>query len=353
MSSKLAFLIFNLSCLIPILSACAPFGITPTTEPPFHVVADGLLGPLGLARLPDGSLLVAEAGTGQNDDSGGVSLVKPDGSSGRLISGLRSSTDAGDLAGVNTVALSPGGDKIYLGNFAQGHLWTLPLTAEQQQNGLAIPAAPLTTEQLTPAMLPLNNVRLINPFDLAFDDDGVPVVVDASGNGVAKELPDGTTRFFHRFDRLPDTSADSPKVTIDPVPTGLLRQGDEYYVTLLGGCPYPPQSGMLVAIDENRNQRTIVAGLNMPIDIAQGPDGTFWLLEFATFKPDSSCFSGEGYQPNSGRLSRLLPDGTLEPALESLNFPASLLPLPDGSLYISLVFDGQVVQVRPGVGSRE
>jgi len=330
--------------IIAALTACNIID-QPATEPQIRVVAEGLLGPLGLATLPDGSLLVAEAGTGERDDSGGVSLIKPDGSQGRLISGFPSSRDAGDLAGVNMVALAPDGDKIYLGNFIQGHLWTLPLTAAQQQAGLDIPDTPLTSEQLTPEMLRLNNVQLINPFDLVFDANGVPVVTDASGNGVATENPDGTIHFFHRFDRLPDPTADSNKVTIDPVPTGLLRVGDEYYVTLFGGCPYPPESGLLVAIDENRNQRTVIGGLNMPIDIARGPDGTLWLLEFAKFRPDDSCFTGQGYQPNSGRLSRLLPDGTLEPVLESLNFPASVLPLPDGTFYLSQVFDGQVVHI--------
>ena len=50
------------------LTACgnARTRLEPTATPArprFEVVAEGLLGPLGLAVLPDGSLLVAEAGT--------------------------------------------------------------------------------------------------------------------------------------------------------------------------------------------------------------------------------------------------------------------------------------------------
>jgi len=318
---------------------------TPPTEPQTRVVAQGLVGPIGLARLPDGSLLVAEAGTGQKDTSAGVSLITPDGQVGRLISGLPSSRDAGDLAGVNLVALAPAGDKIYIGNFGQGHLWTLPLNSEQQQNGLAIPDTPLSTDNLTPAMDRLNNVFLTNPFDITFDANGVPVVTDASGNGVAKENPNGTTRFIHRFEELPDPTADSERVTIEAVPTGITRVGNEYYVTLTGGCPFPEEGGQLVAIDEQRNQRTIVDNLNMPIDVAQGPDGVIWVLEFARFTPGASCFTGEGYQPNTGRLSQLRSDGTLEPVLEALNFPGAVLPAPDGSVYVSQVFEGRVIQI--------
>lgn len=318
---------------------------TPTPEPQIRVVAEGLLGPIGLAVLPDGSLLVAETGTGERDDSAGVSLVRPAGQSGRLISGLPSGRDSGDLAGVNLVALAPARDKIYVGNFGAGHLWTLPLTPEQQREGVALPEQPFTTAQLTPAMEKLNNVALTNPFDITFDAQGVPVVTDASGNGVAKENPDGTTRFIHRFAELPDPSATSEQVTIEAVPTGITRVDDEYYVTLTGGCPYPEQAGRLVAIDEARHQRTIVDSLNMPIDVALGPDGTLWVLEFARFTPGTSCFTGEGYQPNTGRLSRLQPDGSLRVMVDKLNFPGAVLPLPDGSVYLSEVFTGRVIQI--------
>ena len=50
---------------------------TPEPVPPvITTVVDGLLGPIGLAALPDGSLLVAEEGTGGRDDSAGVTLAR-------------------------------------------------------------------------------------------------------------------------------------------------------------------------------------------------------------------------------------------------------------------------------------
>ncbi len=324
---------------------------TPLPPPQIEVIADGLFAPLGLAPLPDGDLLVAEEGTGKRDDSAGVTLITADGQIGRLISGLPSSRDSGDLAGVNLVSIAPDGTTLYIGNFGATHLWTLPLS--DGGRGLALPPSPYTTDDLGQAMVRLNNVMLVNPFDMTYTADGAPVVTDASGNGVAVETTEGATRFFHRFDRL--TAPADPNVTVEAVPTGITRVGDRYLVTLTGGCPFPKGVGQVVAIDMARNQHTLFDGLNMPIDVALGPDGALWVLEFASFTPDASCFSGTGYQVKSGRLSRLAPgcltdDGvragcTLETVVDQLNFPGAVAPLPDGSLYVSEVFDGRILHI--------
>ncbi|MBI3957889.1 MAG: ScyD/ScyE family protein, partial [Chloroflexi bacterium] len=289
----------------------------------------------------------AEEGTGKRDNSAGVTLITTDGRVGRLISGLPSTQDAGDLAGVPLIAFSPDRTRLYLGNFGQGHLWALDLTPEQQASGFPLPDTPLSPADLRPVMGRLNNVLLVNPFDLTFDSDGRPVVTDASANGVAVETANGKTRFFHRFAPLPNPA--QPADTIEAVPTGIERlHDDEFLVTLTGGCPYPAGGGQLVAVDTRRNQRTLIDGLNMPIDIARGPDGTLWLLEFARFTPGASCFTGAGYQPESGRLSRLLPDWTVEPVLTDLSFPGAVLPAPDGSLYISEVLTGRILRITFG-----
>ncbi|MDX1414427.1 MAG: ScyD/ScyE family protein [Candidatus Promineifilaceae bacterium] len=328
----------------------APVQAAPTKvalAPQVTVIAEGLINPVGMAELPGGGLLVAEEGSGENDNSAGVSLITADGEMGRLISGLPSGRDAGDLSGVPLVAVSEAGDKLYLAHFqfSDGHLWTLDLP---QDAPLTLRKAPYTVNDLTPEMLPSGNVFLVNPFDMTFDPDGSPVVTDASGNGVAKETADGQTRFFHRFADLTDPANEQMK--IDAVPTGITRVGSEYFVTLTGGCPYPAGSGLLVAIDEERSQRTLVDGLHMPIDVAQGPDGTIWVLEFARFDPEGSCFSGADYLPGTGRLSRLRDDNTLEPVLTDLNFPGAVLPDAAGNLYISEIFDGRIsyIQFTPG-----
>ncbi|MBK8901248.1 MAG: ScyD/ScyE family protein [Anaerolineaceae bacterium] len=323
--------------LLFLFTACQP---EPEVEATLQTreFANGLLNPAGMAELPDGTVLVAEEGTGKNDFSAGVSLITPDGQVGRLISGLPSGRDSGDLSGVPFVKLSPDGRTLYTSHFNLGALYALPASGS-----FTLPETPFTADNLAKRMEPLNNVQLINPFDMTFDPNGIPVVSDASGNGVAKETADGATRFFHRF-----SSIQVDNGSIDPVPTGIERVNREYFVTLFGGCPYPANSGQLVAIDENRNERIVLDGLNMPIDVARGPDGTIWLLEFARFRQDASCFSGAGYLANSGRLSRVSVNGDLELVLDGLNFPTSVLPRADGSLLISQVFEGNIIEVYWG-----
>ena len=333
------------SLLLVLLLACQArqdeVTVVAYSQPEVSVLLEGLIHPLGMALLPDGGLLIAEEGTGKNDLSAGVSLLTAEGEYGRFISGLPSSRDSGDLSGVPFVAVAPDGARIYLSYFNAGGLLTLPLPAERP---LTLPATPYGPDDLELTMTPLNNVRLSNAFAVAFDRDGIPVVSDATENGVAKKTESGQTRFIHRFSELSDPA--NERLTVDPVPTGIARVGAEYYVTLFSGCPYPAGSGQLVAIDESRNERVIVAGLNLPIDVAQAADGTIWLLEFAEFEEGGSCFDGSGYLPHTGRLSRIMPDGTVAVVLDGLNFPSAVLPLPDGSLYVSEIFANRILHIQ-------
>ena len=184
---------------------------------------------------------------------------------------------------------------------------------------------------------------LVNPFDMTYADDG-------SARRQRRQRQRRGHRERRRYDSLLSSLcqleiADQPSYPVEAVPTGIIRMDDEYWVTLLGGCPYPAGGGRLVAIDEQRNQRTVLDGLNMPIDVAMGPDGNIWVLEFATFPPGGDCFSGADYQVESGRLSRLHDDGTLETVIDNLNFPGAVLPMPDGSLYVSEVLPGRVLHI--------
>ncbi|NNC43364.1 MAG: ScyD/ScyE family protein [Acidimicrobiia bacterium] len=335
-------------CLLPgitliLLATACGEDVPLTIDPPYvSVVAEGLINPLGLTALPDGGVLIAEEGTGQGDNSAGLSVLTSDGRVGRVVDGLPSSRDAGDLSGAPLAGVSPDGRTAYVAHFGAPGLLTFPIPEEGLQPATKANPA-LQIDELTPTMTRLNEVFLVNPFDITFDTNGVPVVTDASGNGLATAKPDGTVIFTHRFGKLNDPQQGSLK--IDAVPTGVTRVEDEYYVTLTGGCPYPAGAGVVVAAGPERAQRTVATGLNMPIDVERGPSGSIWLLEFAQFDPDSSCFSGEGYRPETGRLSRLEDDGSTTTVLTGLDFPGSVIEDTNGDLYVTEIFSGRLLRL--------
>ena len=130
--------------------------------------------------------------------------------------------------------------------------------------------------------------------------------------------------------------------------TGISWVDSQIYLTLLGDCTAETGGGRLVAIDGSGKQRLLADKLHMPIDIVTDDDGTVWLLEFAAYAPSTDCFQGIGFQQETGRLSRLNSDGVLEPVVTGLNYPTALLPLPDGSFYVTELVEGRLLHITMG-----
>ena len=100
-----------------LIGAC----VSPSSDDPpaagvtISVAAEGLVAPIGLAETPDGRVLVAEDGTGNDDFSAGISIIEGD-STRRLISGFPSGRDSGDLSGSALVGVGWDGT-VFVGNF--------------------------------------------------------------------------------------------------------------------------------------------------------------------------------------------------------------------------------------------
>lgn len=312
-------------------------------------VVEGLYHPVGMALLPDGSVLVSEMGSmevdnrfGFDPDSAGISILSPDGSVRRLVSGFPSGRDPSDLLGVLALAVSPDQETIYIGHHNAQRLYTLPVSA-----ALSPRRQPYTPQELDTAMVGARGARnafLLHPFDIAFSAEGMPLVTDSLANSIVFVSEDGARRSLHRFAALDDPRRPGGK--LEAVPRGIARLGDELCVALFTGCPHPPNSGELVVIDLEGRQRTLVDNLNMPIDVAIDDEDNVWLLEFAAAMDGDACFSAGDLEARSGRLSRLKRDGAMETIVDNLDFPGAVLPLPDGSLYISEVYAGRVLHLR-------
>ena len=327
---------FNRLILLAMAFALLSFGGQAQREPVIRTIVEGLYYPAGLALLPDGGLLIAEAG-GHGERSAGISLLTPEGELGRLISGIRSAFSRDNLISAPVLALTPDGATILIG-LAGSQLYSLPSEAARR-----LPDEPFGPRDLQRRQAERGSVFLLHPFDIAFDGQGAPVVTDAAGNGLVAENADGSLRYLRRFAALDNPQHGGGR--LEALPTGLARHRDAFYVTLFGGWLQVSNSGELVALYDDGRHRTIVDGLNMPVAVAADGGGALWLLEFAANAPRDSCFSGLDQQDASGRLSRISPQGGLQTVLEDLHFPTAVLPLADGSLYVTEAYSGRLLHI--------
>jgi DNA-binding beta-propeller fold protein YncE len=105
------------------------------------------------------------------------------------------------------------------------------------------------------------------------------------------------------------------KMETDPVPTGIaFDENGNAYVSLLPGEPFLPGSGKIIKVTPKGEKSEFLSGLTMPTDIRRGPDGNFYVVQFA--------MTGEkGPMPMSGSVLRVGMDGKMETVLEKLMFP--------------------------------
>ena len=174
--------------------ALTSFKATALNDLTIRTIAEGLYYPVGMALLPDGGVLIAEAG-GRAERSAGISLLLPDGELGRLVSGVPSGPVSRNLIGAPAVAVSPDGASIIIG-FAGSQFHSLPSAAARR-----LPDAPLSPLDLQRRQAERGSIFLLHPFDISFDDAGAPVATDAAGNGLVGERADGSLGHLHRFPR--------------------------------------------------------------------------------------------------------------------------------------------------------
>ena len=279
-----------------------------------EVVVRGLVNPRGFTWLPDGRMVVAEAGSG--GPTARVVSVEADGSLAEQLGGLptarvvfRGISGVADVemgASSDLYALLAGGDIDR--NLAHNGLYRL------DGAGGADLVADIS------AFIRDNPVAAL-PGD--YDDDGQPYrllptrerdgffVSEGNSCQVLRVGLDGSVA------RVADLSAESW------VPTGLAPSDDGLpLVATFTAAPFAPGSARVLRIEPDGSTGTAWSNLTMVTDLAPGPGGDSYALEMA------SGYSQEtgGPVPNSGRLVRLRADrpDTPEVLVEGLHLPAHL-----------------------------
>jgi len=312
------------------------------------VAEAGKGGPKCVAGVPEGNLCVGL--------TGGISIINPDGSHRRLLSGLASISDEGGVAATGPDGLSQNTD---------GSLFTIITSCPQQvadlpasvfgaslvntvkaQVGRIIKQVPggyepkaevgrfdwdwsLSHKGLVPGQFPD-----CNPYGILSDDGTSHWVVDAATNTLDRILADGSVQVVSFFPN--PTSSDA-------VPTCVSRGPDRaLYIGELTGGGNGPGASRIWRVDPRPGHRTPTlwaTGLTA-VTGCGWVNGNFYATEFSTL-------GFESFQPGTGAVVRV-PAHSTSPitVVDGLSFPQGLAGT-GNTLYVS---DWSIApaQVPPG-----
>ena len=192
-----------------------------------------------------------------------------------------------------------------------------------------------------------------NPYGIALAPDGSYLVADAGGNDLLAVDANGNVSFVAGFlasfqpapvdptaSPAPDPAASPQMIPMQAVPTSVTVGPDgAYYVGQLTGFPFPVGGASVWRVVPGEDPTVYASGFTNIMDLAFGPDGTLWVVEFA----HNGLLSGD---MTGGLLS--VPAGGGEPTLvatDGLMAPGGVTVGADGTVYVS---NGSVM---PGGGS--
>ena len=268
----------------------APAVVAPTT------VASGLDNPRGLAFDRNGALYVAEAGKGGTAPcrpgpeggqvcfglSGAITKIAR-GSQRRVVSGLPSSAapDGTQASGPSDVYVDKRGKVLYLIGLGgspdlRDQVTELANTAKLYRIGARSAVAdPGAYEKRA-------NPDGVQPPDTNPNSVTDGAIADAGGNSLLKLGSNGRLSTLATFAGRSVTGPAGTPVTMQAVPTSVVRGPDgSYYVGELTGFPFPAGQARVWKVRPGHRATVYATGFTNIIDLAFGPDGKLLVLEIA------------------------------------------------------------------------
>ena len=334
------------------VTVTAPAGAATDAE----VIASGLNSPRGLTFAPNGTLYVAEAGTGGSGpcfpgpegepvcfgNTGSVTRIDRKGGQTRVLTGLPSiANEDGGGFGIGPSDVSfRSKDRMYvtvgLGldlDFSN----TIPELADMGElirarvsKGTWTTVADLA--EFEDAENPTGDEENSNPNSVVAVGSR-QVVVDAGANDVLRVSARGDISVLATF---PNRMVDAPEflglppgtqIPMDAVPTSVVRGPDKaYYVGQLTGFPFPLGAANVYRIVPGHEPEVFASGFTNIIDVAFD-EGTLYVLEIAK----NGLLSGD----LTGALIRVDRDGTQHEVMSEGLFAPGGLTIRNGVAYVS------------------
>lgn len=326
----------------------------PPAELDGEVVIEGLNGPQGLYVDGEGTLWVVDSGFGGDEEieyfnPNSYALEAAQLGTTANIARLNDDGETEVVASVPSVAV--GTDFLGLGRMVEldgtiyatvgawhinlGEEVTVPLhgTVVAVEDGEATALADLWSHELEFNPDETTNIET-HPYGIAVGNDGLLYVTDAAANALLTVDPaTGDVETVVGFEGLPgvfpNPYRDNQTIT-DPVPTNVVITEDgRIFVSFLSGAPFVPGSAKVVEVMEDGSVTDFAPGLTMLVDLAQGPDGNLYGVQFG-------MFTQEGPVPNSGSVVRIFDDGSAEVVVEGLPFATAIAFNDAGDAYIAI-----------------
>lgn len=312
----------------------------PPADPTVEVFASGLLAPQGIEVDGAGTVWVAEQGTGAADSR--ISAITPDGQVHPFLVGLASNIVQGSPEGVHHVQIR------------NGVLWAAQGLGEMSPEGNLLrvdlagwspgdPPLGLGDADVEPvgafvlAHAFAADTDQTNIYNMAFAPDGDLYLTDASANAILRrDAGTGALSVFAELPGIDNPTGMGPPV-MQAVPTGIVHDGSRFLVTAFPGFPFPAEHSRVFEVDDAGSVSLFQNGLTSAVDMAFGPDGDVYVVEFGRF--------GQGFEPATGRVVRLTA-GEMEVVLEGLDFPAGIAFESADVFYLSSFGAGEVLRVE-------
>lgn len=348
------------------LSAAAPADAHDSGGP--TVVATGLDSPRHLT-VSQGKLYVVEAGRGGSGPcaehpelgnycfgfTGAVTRVDPYGKDRRVIGGLPSISNGQDSLGPSDISLRGrtwvltsglGADPAFRNNFGDGGpLLATLLTGTLGHKGFHVYADVGANETLNN---PDGTDHDSNPTGLLRQGDSY-YLTDSGGNAVVKVSPWRTFSTVAALPPVPTTQAlPAPPIPAgfpaDAVPTSVVKGPDgALYVSQLVGFPFEPGSSSVWRIAPGGQPEKWATGLTNVTDLAFGPDGRLYVVQIA----DKGLIDAGG---PIGSLVRVTPGGSTHTTVAGGLFAPYGVAFMGHSAYVSTcsvcVGGGEVMRIH-------
>lgn len=314
-----------------------------SAELPRVRVATGLLNPRGMFVRQDGSLLVAEAGTGdpQNPNTGALLRLRDVNQDGDYDDEGERSTLLDKQKSVNILEIVRRDEVFGMASIAEGQGTVLA--------SLAYFGGPSTIFRIDGDSVTPWSTTHANVNDLRYDARrGAWVAVASTSDEVLQLAPGGGAQRLVKINPLASGQDAVPAyLRYDPKTSDIL-------VTLFSGSPEGEEGGdgteivrrsaSIVRVHaETRSQEPVVTGLTVPTDLEIAEDGSIYVLEFCDSFLDpvkqradmhTSAMHG-GFRRFSGRLLRVDRNSRAVTVVASgLDAPTNLMRA-GGALYIA------------------